>query len=180
MVSSSSSRLQFGLPAIETHCDRPFGSSAVLGPSWRRRASRRKRGPVAFRPRLSAGLALSAKSEHTPTVLNTRINRRMESSERPLSRTKRKSDSAPLNPSLTGKNGHFPTVNPVVSTSAELVYLGTGLESENLRQTGRSELQIHHLYRHLYGRFPRLLYCSRSAAPRSSRVSGTISRSINS
>ncbi len=47
-------------------------------------ASRRKRGPVTFRPRLSAGLALSAKSEHTPTALNTRINRRMESSERPL------------------------------------------------------------------------------------------------
>ncbi len=40
---------------------------------------------MAFRPRLSAGLALSAESEHTPTVLNTRIYRRMRSSERPLS-----------------------------------------------------------------------------------------------
>ena len=44
-------------------------------------ASRRKRGPVAFRPRLSAGLALSAKSKHTPTVLNTRISKQMGSSE---------------------------------------------------------------------------------------------------
>ena len=41
---------------------------------------------MAFRPRLSAGLALSAKFEHTPTVLNMRINRRIESSERPLCR----------------------------------------------------------------------------------------------
>ncbi len=32
-------------------------------------ASRRKRGPVAFRPRLSAGLALSTKFEHTPGVV---------------------------------------------------------------------------------------------------------------
>ena len=36
-----------------------FGSPAILGPSGSRSlASRRKRGPVAFRPRLSAGLAL--------------------------------------------------------------------------------------------------------------------------
>ncbi len=32
-------------------------------------ASRRKRGPVAFRPRLLAGLALSIKYKHTPEVI---------------------------------------------------------------------------------------------------------------
>ncbi len=48
---------------------RQLGGLGVLrGVVW---ASRRKRGPVAFRPRLSTGLALSTWAKPTPIVLIT-------------------------------------------------------------------------------------------------------------
>ena len=45
-----------GVEDAELQLKRQDGSPAILGLSWRR-TSRRKRGPVPFRPRLSAGLA---------------------------------------------------------------------------------------------------------------------------